>query len=55
MKAIVCSGYGPPEVLEFRDVPDPRPGQHDVRVRVRATSVHRGTAAAPIRPTQGPS
>ncbi len=42
MKAIVCSGYGPPEVLEFRDVPDPRPGQHDVRVRVRATSVHRG-------------
>lgn len=42
MKAIVCSGYGPPEVLEFREVPDPRPGAHDVRIRVRATSVHRG-------------
>lgn len=39
MKAIVCTRYGGPEVLEFRDVPTPEPAADEVRVRVMATSV----------------
>ena len=42
MRAIVCTAYGPPEVLQFRDIEDPRPKRGEVLIRVRATSVHRG-------------
>jgi len=42
MKAIVCTGYGPPDVLELRDVAKPVPGDHEVLIKVRATTVHRG-------------
>jgi NADPH:quinone reductase-like Zn-dependent oxidoreductase len=36
MKAAVVTRYGPPEVLEVRDVPAPEPGDDDVLVRVHA-------------------
>ncbi len=39
MKAIVCTRYGPPDVLELRDVPTPAPRTGEVVVRVRATAV----------------
>jgi len=39
MKAAVVTRYGPPEVLEIRDVPVPEPGDDDVFVRVRASTV----------------
>lgn len=39
MKAVVCTAYGPPEVLQLRAVPVPEPRAHEVRVRVRATAV----------------
>jgi NADPH:quinone reductase-like Zn-dependent oxidoreductase len=39
MKAVVCTKYGPPEVLQIRDVPQPTPKDNEVRVRVRATTV----------------
>lgn len=39
MKAAVYSRYGPPEVIEIRDVEKPVPGDHEVLVRVRATTV----------------
>jgi NADPH:quinone reductase-like Zn-dependent oxidoreductase len=42
MKAIVCTAYGPPEVLQFREVDKPVPRDNEVLIRVRATTVHRG-------------
>jgi NADPH:quinone reductase-like Zn-dependent oxidoreductase len=41
MKAVVQRGYGDPgEVLEFQDLARPTPGDHEVLVRVRASSVN---------------
>ena len=40
MKAIVQDRFGPPEVLEFREVEEPEVGDTDVLVRVRAASVN---------------
>ena len=42
MKAVVCTGYGPPDVLELRQVEKPVPEVHEVLIRVHATTVHRG-------------
>ncbi len=36
MRAITYSEYGPPEVLQLRDVAQPVPGDHEVLIRVRA-------------------
>ena len=41
MKAVAYSRHGGPEVLEFVDVPDPRPGDHDAVVAVRAAAINR--------------
>ena len=40
MKAVVRHRYGPPEVLELRDIDPPVVGDGDVLVRVRASSVN---------------
>jgi len=39
MKAIVFERYGPPEVLQVRDVDTPAPRDNEVRIAVHATSV----------------
>ncbi len=39
MKAAICTGYGPPEVLQIRDVPEPRPGRGEVCIQLHATAV----------------
>jgi NADPH:quinone reductase-like Zn-dependent oxidoreductase len=39
MKAAICTRYGPPEVLQIRDVAEPLVGKGDVRIRIRATTV----------------
>lgn len=40
MRAIAISKFGRPEVLSVKDLPDPVPGPHEVRVRVRAAGLN---------------
>jgi NADPH:quinone reductase-like Zn-dependent oxidoreductase len=42
MKAAVYERYGPPEVVEIREVPKPEPKEGEVLVKVRATTVTSG-------------
>ena len=44
MRAVVHDRYGPPEVLRVADVQRPVPDEHQVLVRVRASTVTRGDA-----------
>ncbi len=39
MRAAICTRYGPPEVLQVRDVAEPMVGTGDVLIRIRATAV----------------
>ena len=41
MRAVVHDRYGPPEVLRLEDVERPVPGDDEILVRVRATTVNR--------------
>jgi NADPH:quinone reductase-like Zn-dependent oxidoreductase len=40
MKAVVYDEYGPPDVLQIRELPDPEVGDTDVLIRVRAASIN---------------
>jgi len=44
MKAAVCQRYGPPEVVQIRDVPKPVPADDEVLVQAFATTVNSGDA-----------
>jgi NADPH:quinone reductase-like Zn-dependent oxidoreductase len=42
VRAIVCTAYGPPEVLHAQEVPTPTPKSDEVRVKIHVTTAHVG-------------
>ena len=42
MRAVICTKYGPPEVLQLQEIAKPDPKSNEVLIKVIATSVHRG-------------
>ncbi len=41
MKAIIIDRFGPPEVMTYKDVPDPAPRSGEIRIRIHAATVNR--------------
>jgi NADPH:quinone reductase-like Zn-dependent oxidoreductase len=42
MKAVICTGYGSPEVLQIQEVPAPTPKDNELLIRIIATAVNSG-------------
>jgi NADPH:quinone reductase-like Zn-dependent oxidoreductase len=42
MRAVICTKYRPPEVLQLQEIAKPDPKSNEVLIKVIATSVHRG-------------
>lgn len=54
MKAVLCTGYGPPEVLKIGDVPKPVPGADEVLVNIYSTAVNSGDIRTRTLDVDGP-
>ncbi|MFA6570878.1 MAG: NAD(P)-dependent alcohol dehydrogenase [Bacteroidota bacterium] len=55
MKAIICTKYGPPEVLRIEELEKPVPKNNEVLIKVKATTAHIGdTKIRRLEPGLGP-
>jgi len=55
MKVVICTKYGPPEVLQFKEVEKPVPKDNEVLIKAIALTVHIGdTKIRRLQPGLGP-
>lgn len=56
MKAVICTSYGPPEVLTFEEVEKPVPKEDEILVKIIAATVHIGdTKVRRLAPGMSPA
>ncbi len=42
MKAVICTKYGPPEVLKIQDIPKPNPKNDEILIKTMASAINSG-------------